>query len=108
MLATFWTQPRFYQSLASQIQFMPESAVQVAATSIRTDLPLVVLSASSLPPAEIEQTRLLASTSPRGRHVVIPDSGHWIQLDQPEIVISEITKLLKEISSGDVTATSTP
>jgi pimeloyl-ACP methyl ester carboxylesterase len=98
MLAAIWTKPQFYQSLASQIRFMPESAAQVAATSIRPDLPLVVLSASSLPPGEIEQHRALASVSACGRHQIVPDSGHWIQLDQPEIVICAITELLSEIS----------
>lgn len=99
MLASIWTKPRFYQSLASQIRYMPESAAQVAAAQIRPDLPLVVLSASSLPPDEIEQHRVLASTSARGRHLVVSDSGHWIQLDQPEIVIRAITELLSEIRS---------
>lgn len=100
MLAAIWTQPRFYQSLASQIRYMPESAAQVAATSIRPDLPLVVLSASSLPLDEIEQHRILASASARGRHMVVSDSGHWIQLDHPEIVIRAITELLSEVRSA--------
>jgi pimeloyl-ACP methyl ester carboxylesterase len=95
--AGFWIQPRFYQSLASQIRFMPESASQVAATSIPRKLPLTVLSAASLPAAEMEQNKLLASKSAHGRHMVVPGSGHWIQLDQPEIVIRAITEMIGKI-----------
>ena len=95
--ATAWIQPRFYRSLASQIRFMPESASQVAATRIPPNLPLTVLSANSLPTSEMEANKSLASISSRGRHLVIPDSGHWIQLDQPELVIAAITEMLQAI-----------
>lgn len=95
--AGFWIQPRFYQSLASQIRFMPESAAQVAATSILPNLPLTVLSAASLPAAEMEQNKILASKSRRGRHLVVPGSGHWIQLDQPGFVIRAISEMIGEL-----------
>jgi pimeloyl-ACP methyl ester carboxylesterase len=95
-LAAIWTQPRFYLSLASQIQHMPESAAQVAATAIAPDLPLIVLSASSLPVKEIEQHRQLAAASRRGQHRVVAECGHWIQLDRPETVIEAIAEVLRE------------
>ena len=95
--AGFWIQPRFYKSLASQIRFMPESAAAVSASSIPWSLPLTVLSAASLPADEREQNNILAVQSPRGRHVVVSNSGHWIQLDQPKIVIRAIEEMLREI-----------
>lgn len=101
--ATAWIQPRFYRSLASQIRFMPESAAQVAATSIRPDLPVTVLSAASLPAKEKQANECLAAQSYRGRHIVVPDSGHWIQMDQPEAVIQAITEMLEGLSLDDKT-----
>lgn len=98
--ATAWIQPRFYQSLASQIRYMPESAAQVAVTSIRTDLPLTVLSASALPPGEKEANQRLAAQSSLGKHMVVPESGHWIQMDQPEIVIQAINEILEQLRSN--------
>lgn len=96
MAAGFWIQPRFYQSLASQIQHMPESAAQVVGTPMKTDMPLTVLSASSLPVYEKNQNEVLATRSARGRHIVVANSGHWIQLDQPEAVIEAIREMLPE------------
>lgn len=96
-LAAIWTQPKFYLSLASQIEHMTLSAGQVAETSIRPDLPLAVLSADSLPPHEIEQHRAVAAASSRGRHQVVAGSGHWIQLDQPEAVIQAISTLVNQL-----------
>ncbi len=94
MAAGFWVQPRFYQSLASQIQNMSESAAQVAGKRFRPNLPLTVLSASSLPANELEANKRLAAKSSHGTHIVVPNSGHWIQLDQPEAVISAIKDMV--------------
>ncbi|HYE24299.1 MAG TPA: alpha/beta hydrolase [Clostridia bacterium] len=96
MLAAIWTQARFYRSLASQIESMPESAAQVATTSLRPYLPLIVMSASSLPDEEVEAHRRLAAQTVNGRHVVVEDSGHWIQLDQPDAVIRAIADVVRE------------
>jgi pimeloyl-ACP methyl ester carboxylesterase len=96
-LAAIWTQPKFYLCLASQIEHMPQSAEQVAGAAIAADLPLVVLSADSLPAHELEQHREVAASSSRGRHQVVYASGHWIQLDQPEAVVKAIAALIDEI-----------
>jgi pimeloyl-ACP methyl ester carboxylesterase len=97
MLATFWTQARFYKSLASQIAHMEESAEQVMGTTFRADLPLTVLSAASMPANEMEQNLELSRRSTRGRHEVVEESGHWIQLDQPNLVIKAIMELVEEV-----------
>ena len=34
--------------------------------------------------------------SARGRHIMAPASGHWILIDEPEIVISAIESVLRE------------
>jgi pimeloyl-ACP methyl ester carboxylesterase len=97
MLATFWTQARFYKSLASQIAHMEESAEQVMGTTFRADLPLTVLSAASMPANEMEQNLELSRRSTRGQHEVVEESGHWIQLDQPNLVIKAIMELVEEV-----------
>jgi pimeloyl-ACP methyl ester carboxylesterase len=94
-LAAIWTQPKFYWSLASQIEHMTQSAQQVAETKLPAELPLVVLSADSLPAHEVEQHRSVAAASARGQHQVVKDSGHWIQLDQPQAVVAAITALIE-------------
>lgn len=100
-LAMFWTQPKFYLSLASQIQHMPASAEQLAGAEIRADLPLVVLSADSLPVHELEQHRQVAASSRLGIHKVVRDSGHWIQLDQPGEVIAAISTVVNRVGQRD-------
>ncbi|MGH9658282.1 MAG: alpha/beta hydrolase [Bryobacteraceae bacterium] len=86
ILPYFWTRPRFYESLASHIEWMPESARQVrAAVSTFGDLPLTVLSATNH-----DHAAALARLSSQGRHVIVTGSTHWIQLDRPDAVIAAI------------------
>ena len=37
--------------------------------------------------------RALAAMSPRGRHVVLPDAGHLVQLDRPEAVAAAVREV---------------
>jgi pimeloyl-ACP methyl ester carboxylesterase len=39
----------------------------------------------------------LAALSSRGSNIVVPDSGHYIQFDQPQAVIDAVTRALAEI-----------
>ena len=36
----------------------------------------------------------LARRSPRGRHIIARKSGHWIQLDEPTLVVQAIREML--------------
>jgi hypothetical protein len=39
----------------------------------------------------------LAGRSRRGRHLLVPDCGHWIPLDAPAAVVGAIAMLVREI-----------
>ncbi len=53
IIAAFWTQPKFFDAIVSQAESLPRSAAQVAATGDYSDIPLVVLSASSSSPSQM-------------------------------------------------------
>lgn len=39
----------------------------------------------------------LASLSPRGKRIIVEDSGHFIQLDKPELVIDAIREVFEQV-----------
>jgi pimeloyl-ACP methyl ester carboxylesterase len=45
--------------------------------------------------------RDLAGLSSRSRHIVAHESGHHIQLDQPDVVIDAIRQVVEAVRSGD-------
>jgi len=74
------------------------------------DLPLIVLSrsrdeypkkfAEQLSAEHKAQQADLATLSSHGQQIIVPDSGHHIQLDQPEAVVRAIEKLLSETKAA--------
>ena len=97
IVAAFWTRPKFFDAIASQAESLPRSAAQVAATDDYRDLPLVVLSASDSDASLLREHEALAHLSSRGKHTVACKSGHWIQLDKPELVVESIRNVVESV-----------
>ena len=98
-LREFWTQEKFYDALGSQIGAMCESAreVQDATKAGYGQLPLVVLSSGNSGAKRKARHQALATTSGRGRHVIARSSGHWIALDEPQLVIDAIVDMIAAV-----------
>ena len=97
-LRQFWTQEKFFAALGSQIASISTSAAETlaAAAGGYGDLPLVTISSTDPGDYRLRQQDALARLSRRGRHVVASHSGHWIPLDQPQVIIDAIREVLAE------------
>jgi pimeloyl-ACP methyl ester carboxylesterase len=95
-LRYFWTQPRFYEALGSQIASISTSAAETleAAGNGYGDLPLVTISSTDPGDHRLRQQEALARLSTRGRHIIAAKSGHWIPLDEPAIVVRMIREII--------------
>jgi pimeloyl-ACP methyl ester carboxylesterase len=51
-------------------------------------LSLIVISAENATQSEVSEHRKLASLSSMGEQVIAERSGHWVQLDRPDLVVS--------------------
>ncbi len=100
-LRQFWTQEKFFAALGSQIASISTSAAETLAASAGGygDLPLVTISATEPGDYRLRQQEALARLSQRGRHVIASNSGHWIPLDQPQVVIDAIREVLADATA---------
>jgi pimeloyl-ACP methyl ester carboxylesterase len=89
-----WSDPKCFRALAGHLRVLQEGAAFVGSLQSLPDVPLVVISSGALPPDQIEEHRALARLSSSGRHVVAARSGHWIQFDEPELVVAAIRGML--------------
>jgi pimeloyl-ACP methyl ester carboxylesterase len=94
----------------AEMKAFPESAAQAAKTGPFGDMPLAVLShdpdkpSSELPTGLAKPTNdawekmqeELAHLSTRGTQSIAKNSGHYIQLDRPEIVIEAVHRVVDE------------
>jgi pimeloyl-ACP methyl ester carboxylesterase len=99
VLRQMWTQPKFFEALGSQIETICEGAAEVARADPAGygDIPLVVISSAGSSQERLRADAALARRSSRGRHVLAAESGHWVPLDAPQVVIDAITAMVAEI-----------
>jgi pimeloyl-ACP methyl ester carboxylesterase len=83
--------------MADHLAALEETAAAVAALRPLPNVPLVVISSGSQPADVIAKHRALAHRSSGGRHIVATGSGHWIQFDEPELVVKVIRELVETI-----------
>jgi pimeloyl-ACP methyl ester carboxylesterase len=99
VLRHMWTQPKFFEALGSQIEMICESAAEVTRedTADYGDTPLVVISSARSSDERLTADSALARRSTRGRHVLAADSGHWVPLDAPQVVVDAISATVAEL-----------
>ena len=94
-LRSFWTQPKFFEALGSQIETIGTSAAEVLRDSVSFgDLPVTTISSTNPPADKRRHQDALAARSTHGRHIIASNSGHWIPLDEPATVVQAIRAIL--------------
>jgi pimeloyl-ACP methyl ester carboxylesterase len=95
-LRQFWTQEKFFEALGSQIETIAVSAAEALEASGDGYGDLLLTTISSTDPGDyrLRQQDALARLSTRGRHIIASNSGHWIPLDQPQVVVDAIKEAL--------------
>jgi pimeloyl-ACP methyl ester carboxylesterase len=57
-------------------------------------IPLIVLTAERASASESAEHRRIAGLSTRGEHIVAERSGHWVQLDRPDVVVEVVRRVI--------------
>lgn len=90
-----WCQPKCFYGMANHLAALEEGAAVVAGIAALPDIPLVVISSGDQSPDILARHQALARLSPQGRHVTSGKSGHWIQFDDPELVVTSIRDIVE-------------
>jgi pimeloyl-ACP methyl ester carboxylesterase len=86
-----WSHPKAFRGMWQHLAAMPSCSADLAREADAFgNTPVIVLSAGARDPRWLAADAALAHASSNGRHIVSPHSGHWIHLDDPDLVISAI------------------
>ena len=85
-----WSQPKCFRAMAEHLEALQDVATAVAGVTSFPDVPIVVISSGDQSAEIIAKHRALARWSASGRHVIAEKAGHWIQLDDPQLVVDAI------------------
>lgn len=94
LVRAHWSRPKCFEAMALYLESLPASARAALRLPIPPEIPFTILSASSATAAELAERDAWVAQSQRGRHIRLPQCGHWVQLEQPEVVVEAVRALI--------------
>ena len=96
-----WSSPKAFRGMWQHLAALPACSAEVRrGADTFGEMPLVVLSAGRRDPRWIVADATLAGASTNGRHVVSAHSGHWVHLDDPNLVVTAIRDVVAQVRRG--------
>jgi pimeloyl-ACP methyl ester carboxylesterase len=99
-IALFATGQRAINAAAAETREMTADNAQLQAAPSLGDRPLIVLASEesmNMIPRWTEAQHRQAALSKNGRLIVVDGSGHYIQFDQPAVVIDAVQRVVRQV-----------
>ncbi len=96
-VAAHWSEERCFRMMAEYLEKLPLSVSQLDEERTLTDLPITVLSSANATSEGLAEHHGEAGLSTTGKHTVVPETGHWINLDAPEAIAEAVRDLHEKI-----------
>ncbi len=95
-----WSQPKCFMSMAEHLAGLRRSASEVAAAAaLPAEAPVTVITAATQSAAYRQEHIRIAARSRHGRQIDATGSGHWILLDEPDLVANAIQDVIGQLAS---------
>jgi pimeloyl-ACP methyl ester carboxylesterase len=88
-----WSRPESFETMAAYLAQLTKCVNEVSYESLG-QIPLIVLTAERASASESAEHRRIAGLSTRGEHIVAERSGHWVQLDRPDVVVEVVRRVI--------------
>jgi pimeloyl-ACP methyl ester carboxylesterase len=98
VLQALWCQPKCFYSMADHLRVLEREGASLSAFVPPREIPVIVISSGNQPPDEIAAHGMLAARSADGRHVIAARSAHWVQFDEPALVVTLVAELVDRVS----------
>lgn len=98
VVAAHWSRPGFYKGMRKHLDSIPDTVREMDAAEPIRNIPVTVLTpGQSMPLSEAD----LARIGDHATQVIAPASAHWIHLDEPELVIDSIRKMVQTTPAAE-------
>lgn len=94
LVQAHWCQPKCFHAMADYLQALERETALISTCIPPPEIPLVVISSGRQPADQLELQRRLAQQATSGRHIVAEASGHWVQFDEPGLIVDAVRSLV--------------
>jgi pimeloyl-ACP methyl ester carboxylesterase len=94
-----WSRPESFETMAAYLRQLTECVNEVPYAQLE-DIPLIVVTAEKASDSERAEHGRIAALSKRSEHVIADRSGHWVQLDRPDLVVDAVRRVLTNYPSA--------
>lgn len=96
-----WCLPKCFRGLASYVELLPANSAEAASIGMPPEqIPVTIISGATATPAQIAERDAIAGHSQHGNHVIARNTGHWVHLDEPELVVDAIRQMSQGVCAG--------
>jgi pimeloyl-ACP methyl ester carboxylesterase len=102
-----WSGAKGFRAMAEYLEALPRCAASASELTIPQDIPLLVLSAENATEGELRERTEWVQTSAQARHEIVERTGHWMQLERPDVVsaaIHEVVETYRRRTAGTLRA----
>jgi pimeloyl-ACP methyl ester carboxylesterase len=85
-----WSRPKGFLAMAEYLEALPACAAAGLKMSVPAKIPVTILSAGNATDEELRERDAWAHRSERGRHLKVPGTGHWLQLERPDLIADAV------------------
>jgi pimeloyl-ACP methyl ester carboxylesterase len=93
IVQALWCDPKCFHAMADHLATLERNREAIATVIPPREIPLAVISSGDQPAEQLAAHRSLVEDSVAGRHIVATHSAHWIQFDEPELVVDAVREL---------------
>ncbi len=97
IIRSHWSRPEAFLALARYLESLPGNAEAALAMPLPAHTPYLILSAATATPAELRERDSWVSQARAGRHSQAANAGHWLQFDQPDLVVAAVRELVDQL-----------
>ena len=98
IVAAHWSRPAFYKGMRKHLDSILDTVREMDAAEPIRNIPVTVLTPGQSTPLSDENLGRIGDCA---QQVIAPASAHWIHLDEPELVIESIRKMVAKAFSAE-------
>jgi pimeloyl-ACP methyl ester carboxylesterase len=93
LIRLHWSSPKFFWTMANQIRALPQCAREASCCPIPSHIRVTVISGIHQPPGILANHAAIANHSQHGKHIIANKSAHWVQFDEPELIVEAVREM---------------